>query len=229
MCIPQKRAGARLVAVAAVLGLGLSLAAGSAWADPAADAAALARVENYVAGLGSVRAQFAQQLFDAKGREAQRASGTLYLRKPGRFRWEYRAPAEQLVVSDGSTVWLYDRDLEQVTVKPVGQSLSTTPAVLLSGRGRVRDSFDVSDDGVAVGLSWVRLRPRVADTDFRELRLGFAARELRRMELRDRLEQLTLIELAGVERNVTLADDLFTFRPPPGVDVVGAPASQKGR
>jgi outer membrane lipoprotein carrier protein len=201
-----------------------ALAAGVAHSEPAADAAALARVEGYVAGLGSVRAKFVQRLFDAKGRETQLASGTLYIRRPGRFRWEYRAPAEQLVVSDGSTVWLYDRDLEQVTVKPIGESLSTTPAMLLSGRGRVRESFEVSDGGAADGLTWVKLSPRVQDTDFRELRLGFAGRELRRMELRDRLEQLARIELEGVERNVALADALFSFTAPPGVDVVGAPA-----
>lgn len=219
-----KPASGRRALVSLALGSLLALAAGVAHSDTKADTAALTRVETYVAGLGSVRAQFVQRLFDAKGRETQLASGTLYLKRPGRFRWEYRAPAEQLVVSDGATVWLYDRDLDQVTVKPIGDSLSTTPAMLLSGRSRVRDSFEASDGGAADGLVWVRLRPRIPDTDFRELRLGFSGRELKRMELRDRLEQLTRIELDGVERNAVLPEGLFSFTPPPGVDVVGAPA-----
>src|SRR5690606_6172231 len=102
---------------------------------------------------------------DAAGTVREEADGVLMLAKPGRFRWDYRNPSEQLLVSDGRTVWLYDVELEQVTVRAAGQSLSTTPAMLLSGTGRVEDSFSVSDDGAADGLDWVRLVPKLDDTD----------------------------------------------------------------
>lgn len=199
------------------------MAASTAGAD--SDGAALERVQRYVAALDTLRAEFTQELRDAAGTVREEADGVLMLAKPGRFRWDYRNPSEQLLVSDGRTVWLYDVELEQVTVRAAGQSLSTTPAMLLSGTGRVEDSFSVSDDGAADGLDWVRLVPKLDDTDFRMVRLGFSGTELARMELSDRLGQVTRIEFSRIERNPVLEPGLFTFTPPPGVDVVGTAAS----
>jgi chaperone LolA len=186
----------------------------------AADVAALARVERAVAALASVRAQFVQELVDPRTKAVQRAEGTLSLQKPGRFRWDYTTP-KQLIVSDGTKLWLYDADLEQVTVRRVRDTLSQTPAMLLSGQSRIRDQFEVRDGGESDGLSWVRLLPKTQDTDFRELRLAFAGDTLRRMEFEDKLNQLTRITLNRVERNARLDASLFRFVPPPGVDVIG--------
>jgi outer membrane lipoprotein carrier protein len=182
------------------------------------------RVQRYVERLSTLRAEFRQQVLDDTGSVREEAQGTLMLQKPGRFRWEYRSPSEQLLVSDGSTVWLYDVDLDQVTVRDVGQSLSTTPAMLLSGQGSVAEAFTVSDGGQAEGMDWVELTPKLDETDFREVRLGFRGRELERMELVDRLGQTTRIQFLDVERNPKLPPDSFTFVPPPGVDVVGSVA-----
>lgn len=186
----------------------------------AADIAALARVERAVAQLASVRAQFVQELVDPRTQRVQRAEGTLSLQKPGRFRWDYATP-QQLIVSDGTKLWLYDADLEQVTVRRVRDTLSQTPAMLLSGQARIRDQFEVRDGGRADGLDWVRLVPKAKDTDFRELRLAFAGDTLRRMEFEDKLNQLTRITLNRIERNAKLDAALFRFVPPPGVDVIG--------
>lgn len=193
---------------------------------PAALAAesAEARVDRYLAGLQTLRAEFAQQVLDPQGELRERADGTLTLQKPGRFRWDYREPAGQLLVSDGKTLWLYDEELEQVTVRAVSDSLSTTPAMLLAGQGRVGDSFKVEDLGTADGLELVGLVPLRGDTDFRGVRLGLRGGELARMELVDRLGQTTVIDFTGIERNPVLPAGFFTFEPPAGVDVVGSAA-----
>jgi outer membrane lipoprotein carrier protein len=127
---------------------------------------------------------------------------------------------EQLIVSDGTTIWLYDRELEQVTVRAAGTALAGTPAMLLAGGVAIDEEFAVSDAGRADGLSWSVLRPR-AEGDFREVRLGFSAAGLQRMQLTDRLGQVTELEFSALERNPPLDAGLFRFTPPPGVDVIG--------
>jgi len=189
-----------------------------------ADARDIQRVQRYVERLSTLRADFRQEVLDSSGAVREQADGTLMLQKPGRFRWEYRHPSEQLLVSDGKTVWLYDADLEQVTVRRIGDSLSTTPAMLLSGRGRVDESFTASDGGQVGGLDWVELVPKLEDTDFRSIRLGFRGAELVHMDLVDRLGQTTAIDFLDVERDPKLPADTFTYVPPPGVDVVGSAA-----
>jgi outer membrane lipoprotein carrier protein len=161
-----------------------------------------------------------QELVDPRTKTTQRATGTLTLKKPGKFRWDYAQPA-QVIVSDGERLWLYDEDLQQVTVRRVKDTLSQTPAMLLSGQARIRDGFTVRAAPASGGLEWVRLLPKRADTDFRELRLGFAGDTLRRMEFEDKLNQQTRIELQNVERNVRLDDAQFRFVPPAGTDVIG--------
>jgi outer membrane lipoprotein carrier protein len=189
-------------------------------ADRALDVAALRRVEDTFGALTSLRAEFRQTVTDARGELIESAEGTMSLARPGRFRWEYRVP-EQLIVSDGVTVWFHDVDLEQVTIRNAAETIVGTPAMLLTGAGDLRTEFDISDGGTGQGLAWSRLQPRRADGDFRELRLGFADGQLRRMTLLDRLGQTTDLEFARIERNPRLDSALFHFTPPAGVDVVG--------
>ncbi len=180
-------------------------------------------LERYLRGLSSLQADFRQVSTVAGGDAAEEAFGRLYLQKPGRFRWDYRQPSEQLIVSDGVNLWLFDRELEQVTVKPIDESLATTPALLLAGKSSVSDSFTISEAGSRDGVDWILLQPKRADTDFVEFRLGFASGELRAMELKDKLQQTTRIEFSQLERNARLAGELFVFTPPDGVDVIGTP------
>jgi outer membrane lipoprotein carrier protein len=182
------------------------------------------RLDRYLSGVTALRAEFRQEVSDTEGRVREHASGTLTLQKPGRFRWDYLEPAGQVLVSDGATLWLYDEELEQVTVRPVSQTLSTTPAMLLTGQGRVGDAFEVEDDADSGGLDWIALTPRRQDTDFRRVRLALRGGELVRMELTDRLGQVTAIDFSGIQRNPAVPAELFRFEPPPGVDVVGAAA-----
>lgn len=178
-------------------------------------------LERYLQGLTSLRADFKQVSTVAGGDAVEKASGRLYLQKPGRFRWDYREPNEQLIVSDGVNVWLFDKELEQVTVKAIDESLATTPALLLAGKSSVAESFTISAAGARDDIDWILLVPKRTDTDFVEFRLGFTRGELRAMELKDKLQQTTRIEFSELQRNARLTSELFTFKPPAGVDVIG--------
>ena len=201
-------------------GLLLGIVAATAHSDPAADAAAARRVQAALGELQSLRAEFRQSVTDAQGRVIEQAEGTMLLARPGRFRWDYRVPG-QLIVSDGTTIWFHDIELEQVTIRAVTDTMSGTPAMLLACTAELQAEFEIADGGADQGLAWSRLTPRRADGDFRLLRLGFAKGVLRRMTLQDRLGQTTDLQFDRVERNPPLDERLFSFTPPPGVDVVG--------
>lgn len=208
----------------AVAGLVAVLAAAVPLRALAVDAAT-ARIERYLAGSGSLKAEFSQTQYSSAGREIRRASGLFYLRRPGRFRWEYLAPEQQLIVCDGRDIWMYEQDLQQVTIRSLAEATDATPAMILARSGGVGDVFAVMDAGERDGLEWFRLTPRAADPEFRGIELGFVAEELHTMRFTDRLQQTTVIEFAAMDRRVKLADSLFRFTPPRGVDVVGRPSA----
>lgn len=188
----------------------------------AADVAAgQKKVEGFLQGLQSLQAQFKQTLTDRNGQIVEEASGTLAIRRPDRFRWDYRQPNEQLIVADGARIWLYDADLEQVTVRKLDDTLSATPAMLLSGQGNLQDNFKVTQTSQEGGTLWVRMEPKRDDTDFKWVRLGFAGDTLKFMELADKLGQTTHLEFAQLERNPPIDPSRFTFTVPPGADVIG--------
>jgi outer membrane lipoprotein carrier protein len=188
--------------------------------DAQADARAAARLKAALEGLSSLRAEFRQSVTDAQNQPTESAEGTVVLARPGKFRWEYRTPP-QVIVSDGATVWLYDVDLAQVTIRPAAETLVGTPAQLLSGEGDVAAEFTITDGGQEDGLSWSRLTPKGEEGDFQELRVGIADGDLRRMVLVDRLGQTTRLDFERIERNPRLDSGTFNFSPPAGVDVIG--------
>lgn len=180
--------------------------------------------EQFLRGLESLQARFKQTLTDSVGEVVDESNGTLAIKRPNRFRWNYVEPHEQAIVSDGERIWLYDRDLEQVTVRKLDVALSSTPAMLLSGAGTLTDNFTVSEVIERAGVLWVRMQPKRNDTDFKSVALGFAgskSQELRFMELADKLGQTTLLEFSNLERNPALDAALFVFKVPPGADVIG--------
>ncbi len=198
-------------------------------AAAAVRAAALdtAPLDDFLKGLVSLKSRFEQVLLDEHGVERERARGMLYLARPGRFRWDYESPYRQSIVADGKRVYVYDKDLEQVTVKPLDKAPGSTPALLLDGEGKIEERFRVTRDPPAEGLVWFDLRPKDARAareagGYAGIRLGFAGSMLKRMDLRDNLDQLTRIELTGTERNPSLDPQLFNFVPPEGVDVLDA-------
>lgn len=179
------------------------------------------RVERFLGSLQGLQAQFKQTLTDSKGQVTNQSSGTLAIRRPNRFRWDYREPYEQLIVADGARIWLYDSDLEQVTVRRLDESLSATPAMLLSGEGTLADNFTVTKTSQDAAAQWVMMEPKRNDTDFKWVRLGFSGEVLKFMQLADKLGQITTLEFSAVEKNPPLDPSRFTFTVPPGADVIG--------
>jgi outer membrane lipoprotein carrier protein len=207
------------------------------WAAPlasAADGAAAATpLDKYFDGLTTLRATFTQTVKDAKGKEVDRTTGNLVVSRPGKFRWEVNPNAKgsggaQLLVADGKNVWFFDKDLEQVTVKPADAALSSTPAMLLSGATNIRDGFTLMPAGVREGLDWVLVEPRRPEADFRRALFGFRSgpsgeKSLQRMIIDDRLGQTATIEFESVSRNARVAPEEVAFTPPAGADVIGTP------
>ncbi len=183
--------------------------------------AGLKRLRHFLEDVQSLRAAFRQEVIDRDQNLVESASGRVALKRPGRFRWDYVAPYERLIVADSVRVWLYESDLEQVTIRRLDAGLGETPAALLTGRVDVLDRFDYGGSEMEAGLEWVELRPRSAESDFDAIRLGFDGDLLAQLALEDRLGQITRLYFADVEVNPEIADAVFQFEPPEGVDVIG--------
>jgi outer membrane lipoprotein carrier protein len=179
-----------------------------------------AQLRAFLAETVTLEARFRQELLETDSPHTQVSEGRFYLHRPMRFRWDYQTPAPQLVVADGEHLWLFDPDLEQVTVRRLDDGLSSTPAMLLSGDGALEDSFRLGAAYREYGLDWVELAPRSDAADFAALRVGFEAGRLTAMELIDALGQTTVIRFSDLVINAPLDAALFQFVPPPGADVI---------
>jgi outer membrane lipoprotein carrier protein len=168
----------------------------------------------------TARSRFAQMVLDRNMKQLQQATGTMQFARPGKFRWEYDKPYEQVIVSDGSRVWLYDKDLNQVTVRKYDRALGSSPAALLAGSNEIEKSYRFVGQGSRDGLDWLEAVPRTQDTAFERIRLGFGKAGLEAMELRDQFGQITVIKFSTIERNVKLPPETFRFTPPQGADVI---------
>ncbi len=182
-------------------------------------------IDDFVNNVQTMSGRFEQQLVDADDIVIDRSSGTIEIQKPGRFRWTYLEPYEQILVADGLNVWSYDVDLEQVTVKAQAKVLASTPALLLGGSQNVLDDFEYIGSFEERGTVWVRLRPKTTDNGFTKIELGFDEGKLSRMIFSDNLGQTTLIAFFDLSINESIDADRFRFSPPDDVDVVGQPLS----
>lgn len=167
----------------------------------------------------SMTASF-QQVVKAKKRVVSRSSGTMALQRPGRFRWQTKEPMTQLMVADGQRIWVYDKDLEQVTVKKQKKGLGGTAALFLSGYDdTVTRDFTVTQSG-SEDNSTFDLKSKSAKANFQRIKLVFHQDILTGLELYDQLGQVTTVQLSQAKLNPKLAAALFQFKPPKGVDVV---------
>jgi outer membrane lipoprotein carrier protein len=191
----------------------------------AGTAAAGARddLATFTKGLKGLNGQFAQKVYDTKGKLKESSSGKVALSAPRLFRWEYQKPYPQLIVADGKTVWVFDPDLEQVTKRPQGIEEQHSPLSALIDPGKLDTQFVVKEAGTQDGLEWLVLSPKgdEADATFRSARLGFGATGLARMQVVDALGQRTEIEFSAWQRNPAFGKDVFRYSPPKGVDVIG--------
>lgn len=187
-----------------------------------AQAAAIEKLKTFVGGTRTASAQFSQQVFDQAGKRLQSAQGNMLFQRPGKFRWTYQKPYEQLIVGDGHKFWLYDVDLQQVTVKKLDAALGSSPAALLSGNNEIERDFVLKEQGLRDGLEWLLATPKSGDSQFAAIRLGFNAQaELVQMELDDTFGHKTRLQFSGMQRNPKIPDSAFRFTPPVGVDVLG--------
>lgn len=178
-------------------------------------------VENFLKDLKTLKADFNQSLVDAEKNILEESVGILMLSRPGRFSLEYSSPNQQLYVADGQRIWMYDRDLEQVTVKPQPESLGSTPAMILSGTTPLKENFELRELGRHEGFVWIELKPKSEESGFEFMRLAMEGRVLRAMEMIDSFGQTTRLFFNKIVRNPTLPEKSFSFTPPPGVDVIG--------
>lgn len=186
-----------------------------------AQADAVAHLKAFISGTHSAQAEFTQTVQDKSGKKLQSASGTMQFVRPGKFRWEYRKPYEQLIVGDGAKFWMYDIDLNQVTVKKLDAALGSSPAALLSGNNEIERGFKLEALGEKGGLDWLRATPKNSETSFEAIQMGFNAQsELVAMELQDAFGHTTVLRFAHLQRNPALAPSLFKFVPPKGADVL---------
>ncbi len=207
---------------------------------------AIGRLKSFIASTHSGEANFTQEVLDKGGKRLQLVSGKMQFMRPGKFRWVYEKPYEQLIVGDGARFWLYDVDLNQVTVKKLDAALGGSPAALLSGSNEIERDFILRNVGcnaapAAVsapaattkgaeacgaqeydGLEWLEAIPKAPDSSFEKIRMAFNAKsDLAVMELRDSFGHLTVLHFSDLRRNPELPASLFRFTPPKGADVLG--------
>ncbi len=169
----------------------------------------------------SLEAEFDQAVEGEHKKQILRSSGRLVLQRPGRFRWDYEKPYPQQIVADGERIWIYDTELEQVTVRPLAEALGSAPSLLLSGGIDLDASFSYRALKRSGDAGWVELTPKEADSNFEKIRLGFVAGKLESMELEDSFGQITRFLFSAVKVDPEVNPRMFQFVPPPGVDVIG--------
>ena len=185
-----------------------------------AGAAGIDMLRNFLQQTATGKARFAQIIVDKNLKQLQQATGTMQFARPGKFRWEYEKPYEQLIVGDGSRLWVYDKDLNQVSVRKLDQALGESPAALLAGSNEIEKIYRLTNLGNQEGLDWLEAVPKSKENAFERIRLGFSRNGLEAMELRDTFGQVTVIKFAALERNPKLPPELFRFVPPKGADVI---------
>ncbi len=184
---------------------------------------ARARLEAFSGRIHTVSAHFEQSVLGAKGNRGEPSSGTLALKTPRQFRWHTTAPFEQLIIADGNRVWIYDPDLEQVSVRGQGAEEAHSPLSVLTDLSRLDHEFTASEGGEREGLLWLKLVSKASEPEFSFAELGFDTGSLVRMRFEDTLGNTTEIRFSDWQGNPNLPADTFSFTPPAGVDVVGDP------
>jgi outer membrane lipoprotein carrier protein len=176
-----------------------------------------AGITSFFGDLSTLSADFDQQVLDSNNQPIQSSQGHMWIKRPGLFRWDYMKPYEQQIVADGKRLWSYDKDLEQVTVQPLEEVLTATPAMLLGSERPLEEVFTIRK----VDAQQVLLTPKNDDSNVIELRLWFSDSELERIAAADSFGNTTVFTFSNIRRNLLLDGELFRFDPPDGADVVG--------
>lgn len=189
------------------------------WSYQALAATPEQRLKSFLAKATTLQADFTQVQVDEKGNLGKRSTGVFYLQRPGKFRWNYQKPYNQEIVSGAGKVWFYDKDLEQVTAKKLTQAIGSTPALLLTGEVPLEKNFTIENQSDEEGIAIIKLIPKSEESGFKYVQIGLENNVLVGMELNDNFGQLTRIYFENLKTGLRLDPILFTFTPPPGVDV----------
>ena len=186
-----------------------------------AHAAGVDQLRSFLTQINSARGDFVQRVTSRQGAKPPvAASGQFVFQRPGKFRWTYEKPYDQLIVADGQRLVMFDKDLNQVTIRKLQASLPSSPASILFGSNEFDKEFEVSDAGARDGLEWIVAKPRAKDTTFERIEIGFRDGLPQAMLLVDGFGQLTQLTFSNIERNPKLDADAFRFTPPRGADVL---------
>jgi outer membrane lipoprotein carrier protein len=185
----------------------------------AAHADAVDTLKEFVRDVKSGRSAFTQTVTAPDGAKKRSSSGSFEFLRPNRFRFVYAKPLEQTIVSDGQKVWIYDADLNQVSIRKFSAVLGATPAALLAG-GSLDKDFDVSNQPSEGGMEWVLALPKVKDGAFQSMRIGFKAKTLAAVEITDSFGQRSNLVFSQMQSNAPITADAFKFNTPPGADVI---------
>jgi outer membrane lipoprotein carrier protein len=177
-------------------------------------------LNDFLQSLQTLYGQFYQELYNEKGKLLERAQGKMYMQRPNKFRWEYEQPYNQLIVADGKKVWIYDRELEQVTEKSLDKTIGKTPAFLLSRSRQLGEDFFINPLSTQEGKTRFELIPKDAHAQFDSIRISLRNKALLGFELVDNLGQTTYITFGQLIKNRNLDEGLFIFTPPAGIDII---------
>jgi outer membrane lipoprotein carrier protein len=201
--------------------IGALVAAGALALAGAAQASALEQFKTFVAGTKAARGEFTQQQVrkEGKSKVAPVSTGTFVFARPGKFIWTYQKPYEQLLQADGETLYIYDKDLNQVTTKKLGNALGSSPAAILFGSNDLEKNFTLAEAGVRDGLEWLSATPKTKDTTFEQISIGLRDGVPQAMELKDTFGQTSVLKFTNFQRNPALSSQQFKFNVPKGADV----------
>jgi len=191
------------------------------------------QLKQFVAQVHSARGSFVQRELKAQPHaknasdaiatatsQAKTSSGTFVFARPGKFVWSYEKPYQQVLEADGQMLYVYDKDLNQVTRRKLGGALGASPAAILFGSNDLDKNFTLHDAGVKDGIDWLELIPKSKDTQFQRVGIGFRDGNLEAMELHDVFGNVTLLTFSNIEKNPSLPASQFKFTVPPGADVI---------
>jgi len=186
------------------------------WADSANE-----KLQQYLNGFSNIQGEFTQHVISEDGQAEHKSltSGLFWIQKPGKFRWQYLKPFEQDIISNGKKIWVYDKDLEQVTIRKISQAIDASPLSIFVGERAIDEVFIVENNDVKDGVDWLKLTPKLESTSFEYIEVGFKRGILNNMNLYDNFGQITQLVFFNVMNDQQLSPSVFEFDPPPGIDV----------
>ena len=177
-------------------------------------------LQTFLENFNSLESNFIQQLINENGEVLEKSEGILLLQQPGKFNWTYKTPYAQKIISNGDVLWIFDEDLEQLTIRNIGNALDETPAGIILGNNDINEHFVQVGIGLIDGYDWIELTPKKTETQYKNIRIGFNDTQLGMMIIVDNLGQTTRIDFINVKKNAELQPSSFELETPADVDVI---------